>query len=160
MLVAQTTHRVSISVNILSKFVAHPFCYESTQRPMIFLQNIGYASNVFAHYYCCWSSTFLLITNRLSLFWKSVVPTKHCNTIYSRLAINFLNPFKCFCGNKTSFPAKTYRCTFFNCFLHYDLWHGQNRQVTSRCKCVQLATHYLRTVTKRERTDEIRANRE
>ncbi len=98
---------------------------------MIFLQNIGYASNVFACSCCCQSSASLLITNRLSLFWKRIVLMKHCSTMYSRITINFVNHFKCFCGIKTGFPAKTNRCTLFNCFFHYDLWHRQNRQVTS-----------------------------
>ncbi len=58
------------------------------------------------------------------------------STMYSRLTINFLNYFKCFYGIKTGFPAKTYRCTLFNCFFYYNLWHGQNRQVTSHCEYV------------------------
>ncbi len=113
-----------------------PFCYESTQRPMILLQNIGCSRNVFAHSCLRRSSTSLIITNRLSPFWKRVVPTKHCSTIYSRLTINFLNNFKYFCGIKTSFPAKTNHWTFLNCFFYYDLWYGQNRQVTSLRKFV------------------------
>ncbi len=40
----------------------------------------------------------------------------HCSTMYSRLTINVLNHFKCFCSIRTSFPAKTNRCTLFNCF--------------------------------------------
>ncbi len=51
--------------------------------------------------------------------------------MYSRLAMNFLNHFECFCDIKTNFPAKTNRCMLFNCFFHYDLWQGQNRQITS-----------------------------
>ncbi len=43
--------------------------------------------------------------------WKCIVPMKYCSTIYSRLAINFLNHFKCFCGIKTGFPAKINNCT-------------------------------------------------
>ncbi len=54
--------------------------------------------------------------------------------MYSRHAINFLNHFKCFYGIKAGFPAKTNGCTLFNCFFHYDLWHGQNRQVMSCCE--------------------------
>ncbi len=41
---------------------------------------------------------------------------KHCSTMYSRLTINFLNYFKCFCGIKTGIPAKMTRCMLFNCF--------------------------------------------
>ncbi len=41
---------------------------------------------------------------------------KHCSMMYSGLAINFLNHFKCFCGFKNGFPA------------------GQNRQVTPHRK--------------------------
>ncbi len=114
-----------------SCWYSHPFCYESTRRPTIFLQNIGYISNVFTcscHY---WSSTSPLITNQLSPFWKRVLPTKHCGTMYSRLTINFSSHLKCCCGIETIFPAKTNCCILFNCFFHYDLWHGQNRQVTS-----------------------------
>ncbi len=103
---------------------------------MTFLQNISYASNVFSHRCCRWSSTSLLITDRLSPFWKRIVPTEHCNTMYSRLIINFLNHFKRFCVIKTGFPAKTNRCTLFNCFFHYDLCYGQNRPVTSHHKYV------------------------
>ncbi len=103
---------------------------------MIFLQNIGYGSNVFAHSCRRWSSASLLITNRLSPFWKCIVPTKHCCTMHSRLTINFLNHFKCFYSSKTGFSAKTNCCVLFNCFFHYDLWHGQNRQITSRRKYV------------------------
>ncbi len=113
-----------------------PFCYESTRRPTIFLQNISYASNVFAHSCYRWSFASLLITNRIYSFWQPVVPTKHCCTIYSRLTLNFFNHFKCFCGIKTGFPAKTNCCTLFNCFFHSDSWHEQNRQVTSPCECV------------------------
>ncbi len=67
---------------------------------------------------------------------KCVVLTKHCNTMYSRLTMNFLNYFKCFYDIKTGFPAKTNRCTLFNCFFYYNLLHGQNRQVTSHLKYV------------------------
>ncbi len=55
--------------------------------------------------------------------------------------INFLNHFKSFCGIKIVFPGKTNRCTLFNCFLHYDLWYRQNRQVKSHCEYVP---HYKR----------------
>ncbi len=37
---------------------------------------------------------------------------------------------------KTGFPAKINHCTLFSCFFHYDLWHGQNRQVTSHFEYV------------------------
>ncbi len=97
------------------------------------------------------SSIYLLITNRLSPFWKHVVPTKHCGMMYSSLTINFLNHFKCFCGIKTSFPAKTNRCTLFSCFFHYDLWHGQNRQVTS---CQEYVPHSERFELKRGKRGE------
>ncbi len=60
-----------------SFWYSHPFCYESTRRPTIFLQNISYTSN-----------SSLLITNRLLSFWKRIVPTKHCSMMYSRLTIN------------------------------------------------------------------------
>ncbi len=113
-----------------------PFCYESTWRPTIFLQNISDASNVFAHSCRCRSSAFLLITNRLSSFWKRIVPTKYCSAMCSRLTINFLNNFKCFCGIKTSISAKTNCCTLFSCIFHYNLWHEQNKQVTSHVKYV------------------------
>ncbi len=76
------------------------------------------------------------VTNWLLPFWKRVVPTKHCSTMYRRFIINFLNHFKCFCGFEISFPAKTNRCTLFNCFFYYNLCYGQNRQVTSRCEYV------------------------
>ncbi len=89
------------------------------------------------HSCCWWFSASLLITNRLSPFWKHVVPTKHCSMMYSTFTINFLNHFKRFCGIKTGFPAKMNRCRLFNCFFfHYNLWHGQNRQVTSHCEYV------------------------
>ncbi len=52
----------------------------------------------FAHSCCHRSSVSLLIMNHLSPFWKRVVPTKHCSTTYSRLTINFLTNFNCFCG--------------------------------------------------------------
>ncbi len=95
------------------------------------LQNIGYVSNVFARSCHRQSSPSLLITSRLSPFWKHIVSKKHCSTVHSRLTIHFLNHFNHFCGIKTGFPAKTNGCTLFNCFFLYDLWHGQNRQVTS-----------------------------
>ncbi len=69
-------------------------------------------------------------------FWKCVLPTKHCSILYSRLTINPLNHFRCFCGITTGFPAKTNRCALFNCFFHYDLWYAQSRQVTSHLKYV------------------------
>ncbi len=82
------------------------------------------------------SSTFLLVTNRLSPFWKRIVPTKHCSTMYSGLTINFLYHFKCFCGIKTSFPAKTNHCTLFNCFFSITIYDPDKRQVKSRHKYV------------------------
>ncbi len=88
-------------------------------------------NNVFEHSCHRWSSASPLITNLLSPFWKCVLPTKYCKMMYSRLIINFLSHFNRFCGIKTGFPAKTNFCTLFNCFFNYDLWHGQNRQVTS-----------------------------
>ncbi len=107
-----------VAQNLLhdSFWYSHPFYYESARRPTIFLQNISYASNVFGCSCHCRSSTSLLIRNRLSPFWKCVVPTKHCSTMYSRFPINFLNHFKCFCGIKMGFLAKTNRCTLFNFF--------------------------------------------
>ncbi len=96
---------------------SHPFCYGSTWRSTIFLQNIGYASNVFTCSCHRRSSASVLITNRLPPFWKCIVPTKHCSTMYSRLTLNFLNNFKCFCGIKTGFPAKTNLCRLFNIFF-------------------------------------------
>ncbi len=83
---------------------------------------------------------FLFSAHRKSnlAFWKRIVPTKHCSTMFSRLIINFLNHFKCCCGIKTGFPAKTNHCTLFSWFFFYDLWHGQNRRVTSRRKYFEL----------------------
>ncbi len=91
----------------------------------------SYTSNVFMRSCCRQFSTSLLIMNQLSPFWKRVVTMKHRSTMYNRLTMNFLNHFKCFCGIKTAFPTKTNPCMLFNCFFHYDLWYGQNRQVTS-----------------------------
>ncbi len=47
---------------------------------------------------------------------KTRCTNKHCSTMYSKLTINFLNHFKCFCGIKMGFPAKTNRYMLFNCF--------------------------------------------
>ncbi len=105
-------------------------------RSTIFLHNIGCTSDVSMHSFRRWSSMSQLITNRLSPFWKRIVSMKHCSTMYSRLAINFLNHFKCFCHIKTGFPAKTNHCPLFICLFQYDLWYGQNRQVTSCRKYV------------------------
>ncbi len=58
------------------------------------------------------------------------------NKLYQHCGINFFNHFKCYSGIKTGIPAKTNCCTLFNCFFHYDVWHGQNRQVTSHRKYV------------------------
>ncbi len=102
---------------------------------MIFLQNFSNTSNVFTHSCCHWSSASLLITNWLSS-WKSVVPMKHCSTIYSRLTLNFSIYFKCFCGINTVFPAKTNHCMMFNCFFHYNWWHVNTDKFTSCCEYV------------------------
>ncbi len=107
-------------------------------RLTIFFQNISYTSYVFTFSHHKHFSTSLLIMNRLSPFWKCYVPMKHCITTYNRVTINFLNHFKCFCVIKTGFPSKTNRCTLFNCFFHYNLWHRQNRQVTSHHKYIPL----------------------
>ncbi len=46
---------------------------------------------------------------------------RNTSTMYSKLNINFLNHFNCFCGIKTGFPTKTKCCMLFNCFFHYNL---------------------------------------
>ncbi len=89
-----------------------PFCYESIRRPMIFLQNISYTSNVFTHSCLCRSSTSLLITNRLSPFWKRFVPTKHCGTMYCRLTINFWIISNVFVAWKPAFQQKQIAARF------------------------------------------------
>ncbi len=60
-----------------------------------------------------------------------LLPMKHSSTMYSRLTINFLNHFKCFCGIKPAFQQKRIAARCSVVFFHYDLWSGQNRQVTS-----------------------------
>ncbi len=63
-------------------------------------------------------------------------PLYQWNTVARCTRDKLFNHFKYFCGIKTSFSVKTHHCTLFNCFFHYNLWHRQNRQVTSHCEYV------------------------
>ncbi len=112
------------SQNLLhdSFWYSRPFCYVSAQRPVIFLQNIGYTSNVFACSCYCWSSASLLITNQLSSFWNCIVPMKHGSTMYWRLTINFLNHSNVFVALKSPFQQKqiTARCSTVFSITIYD----------------------------------------
>ncbi len=132
---AQIACRVSISINLHAKCVTRWFLVFPSVLLWTYTKTGDLPSKYRLHEQCfCafWSSPvfhFAARYNRISPFQKSVVPTKHRSTMYSRLTINLLNHFKCFYGIKTGFPAKTNRprCPI----VFSNLWHGQNKQVTS-----------------------------
>ncbi len=120
MYVTQTVPRVSVFVNLHAKFVARYFLVFPSVLLCVCTKVDDLPSKYRLREQCF--CTFLLLSvfhfsadheSTLALLLERVVPTKHCSTMYSRLTINFLNHFKCFCGNKTGVFALLILCSLY-----------------------------------------------